>query len=399
MIPPRPLYPRKICGADQAVSDYHKQVSVVAGQVVEEFRNLFADELTSDSSQTSHETVEARRTQLVSHLSESGRYYVFKERLKYAIVKVVREKFLRTTAFDNEEEYQAFLSDLYTYIVDEMRIALNKFLEVDSSNMDMVNQGPPKIEQNFALGTEQLKLFAKEAEIVGDHELANRYYQERLARDRGDADFWYDYGVFLTSINDLVKAEECFRECLSISRTHIDGLTMCGVVCTLLEEHQLALTCFETVTVLDPENITAWTLLGLYYESTGNDIGMEMAYGEAERLAQTKMVCQVQLTPPTSTQTQAQNPTTNVENGQPVPPRDQPSPSQQQPHPPTGTQVTPVETTEQKEAKHPTGQNAQPAPVPPAAPPAPGKVSKSKFNQIPILRQSKTRFLMRLICP
>lgn len=45
---------------------------------------------------------------------------------QYAVVKIVREKYLKTTAFETQEEFQAFLSELYVYLVDQMHVALNQ---------------------------------------------------------------------------------------------------------------------------------------------------------------------------------------------------------------------------------------------------------------------------------
>ena len=45
---------------------------------------------------------------------------------QYAVVKIVREKYLKTTAFESEEQFQAFLSELYEYLVDQMHVALNQ---------------------------------------------------------------------------------------------------------------------------------------------------------------------------------------------------------------------------------------------------------------------------------
>lgn len=42
------------------------------------------------------------------------------------MVKIVREKYLKTTAFETKDQLQAFLSELYVYLVDHMHIALNK---------------------------------------------------------------------------------------------------------------------------------------------------------------------------------------------------------------------------------------------------------------------------------
>lgn len=45
---------------------------------------------------------------------------------QYSVVKIVREKYLKTTAFETKEQLQSFLSELYVYLVDHMHIALNK---------------------------------------------------------------------------------------------------------------------------------------------------------------------------------------------------------------------------------------------------------------------------------
>ena len=47
-----------------------------------------------------------RRQKLIYHLNSSGKYFAFKEQLKHAVVKIVREKYARTTNFDNKDELQ-----------------------------------------------------------------------------------------------------------------------------------------------------------------------------------------------------------------------------------------------------------------------------------------------------
>lgn len=42
------------------------------------------------------------------------------------MVKVVREKYLKTTVFETQEQLQEFLSELYPFLVDHMHIALNR---------------------------------------------------------------------------------------------------------------------------------------------------------------------------------------------------------------------------------------------------------------------------------
>ena len=63
---------------------------------------------------------------------------------------------------------EAFLSELYVYLVDEMHVGLNKVLSIEDQRPT-----PPPL-TNLA----QLKHFAREAEVNGHLELAGRFYQE-----------------------------------------------------------------------------------------------------------------------------------------------------------------------------------------------------------------------------
>ena len=65
-------------------------------------------------------------------------------------------------------QFQAFLSELYVYLVDQMHVGLNKVLSVE-------DQAPvPEPLTDSA----QLKHFAREAEVNENYELAIKYYQE-----------------------------------------------------------------------------------------------------------------------------------------------------------------------------------------------------------------------------
>ncbi|XP_050397153.1 cilia- and flagella-associated protein 70 [Patella vulgata] len=272
-IPQRPQFPKRTDGAQRSVEDYHGQVASVANLILDEFRGTFGNEETSGEL-NSNEDMETKRQKLIYELNSSGKYFAFKEQLKHSVVKIVREKYLKTTNFDDRQELQTFLSELYVYLVDQMHLALGDTLDVG----DQSPVPEPLTDSN------QLKHFAKEAEVNENYELASKYYQERIAREKNNADNWYDYGTFNLHINDITKAEECFKECISINQKHLYGLMMYGVVCSLLDRKEEAETFFEAATNIDPKSIRAWTMLGLFYDSIGNDIGAEMAYMEANKL-------------------------------------------------------------------------------------------------------------------
>ena len=42
-------------------------------------------------------------------LNSSGKYFAFKEQLKYAVVKIVREKYLKTVKFQDSDELKVII--------------------------------------------------------------------------------------------------------------------------------------------------------------------------------------------------------------------------------------------------------------------------------------------------
>nr|XP_016854376.1 PREDICTED: cilia- and flagella-associated protein 70 [Anolis carolinensis] len=273
MIPPRPQLPRKTAGAKKAVEDYHTQITSIADSILDEYHELFGRSL-AEGLVVDSQVLEDQKCQLNYELNSSGKYFAFKEQLKHAVVKIVREKYLKTNAFDSLDQLQAFLSELYVYLVDQMHVALNQMLSHQS-------QSPPP---PVFTTSDQLRLFAREAQMNGDFALASIYYQERLARDRQDIGSWLDYGSFCLLTEDILKAQECFYEALALDANHLPSLLLCGIVAVMLEKDEDAEVYFEDATCIEPSSILAWTILGLFYDMQGNTIRVEMAFHEASKL-------------------------------------------------------------------------------------------------------------------
>ncbi|XP_068099603.1 cilia- and flagella-associated protein 70 isoform X2 [Hyperolius riggenbachi] len=278
LVPPRPQLGRRTAGAQKAVTDYHSQVTSITKAILEEYCDLFGQQDVSRL-EVDPQVLEEQKCQLNYELNCSGKYFAFKEQLKHAVVKIVREKYMKTTAFEDRDQLQAFLSELYVYLVDQMHLALNKTLFDDREE-----PSPDPMTD-----TEQLRRFAKEAEMNEEYQLAETYYKERLARDRRRVDHWLDYGSFKLLIGDHVKAQECFHEALLLNRQHLHSLLLCGIAAVLLENNSNAEVFFEDATCVHPSSALAWTMLGLFYEIQGNDIRMEMAFSEAGKLHQAEL--------------------------------------------------------------------------------------------------------------
>uniref|UniRef100_A0A2K6BZ54 Cilia- and flagella-associated protein 70 n=1 Tax=Macaca nemestrina TaxID=9545 RepID=A0A2K6BZ54_MACNE len=285
MIPPRPPLTRRTGGAQKAVSDYHTQIKNISRAILDEYYRMFGKQVAKLESDMDSETLEEQKCQLSYELNCSGKYFAFKEQLKHAVVKIVREKYLKTTSFESQEELQTFISELYVFLVDQMHVALNQTM-------------PDDVQGTIATiftSSEQLRLFAFEAEVNENFEMAAAYYKERLVREPQNLDHWLDYGAFCLLTEDNIKAQECFRKALSLNQSHIHSLLLCGVLAVLLENYEQAEIFFEDATCLEPTNVVAWTLLGLYYEIQNNDIRMEMAFHEASKQLQAQML-QAQVT-------------------------------------------------------------------------------------------------------
>uniref|UniRef100_A0A8K9XR88 Cilia and flagella associated protein 70 n=1 Tax=Oncorhynchus mykiss TaxID=8022 RepID=A0A8K9XR88_ONCMY len=294
LIPPRAPLPRRPAGAERAVQEYQAQIASVAGQVLEQYQQLFGPAFLPGEKPLDPSSQEQRKTKLLGELNYSGKYFAFKEQIKYFVVRIVREKMLRTEAFSDPEQLQTFLSQLYVFLVDEMHVALNKTLSVDAQE----TQPRPLVD------CAQLIHFAKEAQLNGDYQLAAQYYQEQLTRDRSDPAHWFDYGVLYMLTADYQKAEECFHYAVSMEQTHLPSLLMCGILAEMGGRLEEAETFFEGATCVDPANVVAWTLFGLFYEGQENSIQTEMAFLEATKQQRAALV----VTPPCRVETRVESP-------------------------------------------------------------------------------------------
>ncbi|XP_032896225.1 cilia- and flagella-associated protein 70 isoform X2 [Amblyraja radiata] len=230
MIPPRPLFPRRTSGADKAVTDYHNQIISVARIIMDEYQDMFGRKLIEGKLSHDYQDQEERKHKLIFELNTSGKYFAFKEQLK--------------------------------------------MFHVDP---------PDPIPESF-LSSAQLKHFAKEAEANRNFEIANKYHLERLARDKLNPEHWFDYGTFYLLLNEYVKADECFREAVAVNQEHINSLILCGILACMNEHYEEADNLFESARCFEPNNVLAWTMHGLFYESQEQTILAEMAFLEAKKL-------------------------------------------------------------------------------------------------------------------
>lgn len=282
LIPIRQKYPLRSNSAEKAVQDYHAQIKSILNSVLDDYRNIVTDEnefiSSIDVENAKRETdYENKRKKLLYELNSTGKYFAFKEQLKNSVIKIVREKFLKTSALNDPDELQQFLSELYVFLIDELHKALNNTLTIEDV---------PSVDNNLT-DNEQMRHFAFEAELNRNYDLAAYYYQERIAREKDNFNNWLDYAVFNLQIDDYARCEECLKECISINPNDINSLLLYSIICSIQDKHDTAEIFLERVAAQEPENLVAWTLYSILYEQKGLELNAELTLKKVIKLNQT----------------------------------------------------------------------------------------------------------------
>ncbi|KAJ0056819.1 hypothetical protein NL108_018210, partial [Boleophthalmus pectinirostris] len=273
LIPPKPPLAEGPTKAQSAVQNFSRQVAKVVSHVCEQVEELYGKDCSLSEMNREH-----MKAEVMGELNMSGRYFTFKEQLKNAIIRIVRDKMQRTESITNPRELQEFVSKLYIYLVDETHVALNK---IYTDEIDVETEG-------FHLSQAQLRHFAKEAQSVGDYNQALQYYEELLVRNPTDPLHKYDLGSYYMLTGDYMKAGEYYRYAVATDQSHQPSLIMCGVLAFMSEQYTNAQTFLKQAATMESYGVEAWTLLGLLYQSQEDAIQCEGAFLEANKLLRAK---------------------------------------------------------------------------------------------------------------
>ncbi|XP_037550410.1 cilia- and flagella-associated protein 70 [Nematolebias whitei] len=271
LIPPKPQHPVGPSPAETAVLDFHRQVGNAVAAVSEQYYELFGAKCRLPKRLSPEQML----TELMGGLNVSGRYFTFKEQIKNAVVRMVRDKLWQTEPFTDPERLQTFVSQLYVNLVDEMHVALNKIYSNDADK-DSCEEIP--------LESSQLMHFAREAQLLGNYKLSAKYYKELVARHPDEPLHKFEWGSLNMLMGDYMKAEECFRDAVSTQQLHQPSLIMCGVLAMMFERYKDAQTCLERAASIDPPSVPAWTLLGLLHERKNEPILAERVFSMANKM-------------------------------------------------------------------------------------------------------------------
>ena len=141
-------------------------------------------------------------------MNKSGKYSEYHEQLKYAVIRVVREKYLNTTNFTSDEELKTFLEVLYVFLIEEMHGALND---------TVIQNAPPKPEPIASLC--ELRYAAEFAEKMDNLDEAESLWSELLARDEANSTHWEGLARTCLTRGDSEKAYEALQQAISLDHS------------------------------------------------------------------------------------------------------------------------------------------------------------------------------------
>uniref|UniRef100_A0AAZ3P9I3 Cilia and flagella associated protein 70 n=1 Tax=Oncorhynchus tshawytscha TaxID=74940 RepID=A0AAZ3P9I3_ONCTS len=278
LIPPRAPLPRRPAGAERAVQEYQAQIASVAGQVLEQYQQLFGPAFLPGEKPLDPTSQEQRKTKLLGELNYSGKYFAFKEQIKYSVVRIVREKMLRTEAFSDPEQLQAFLSQLYVFLVDEMHVALNKMAQRALAQELLCPGGGLSSSYHLALARLQL--------LRAEYGSAESSLKEALNDSFQDPDVWALFGHIHHLTGEFGKAQECYERTLDFvtdaTDTHPIYLRL-GSIYLQEGEFQRAKTTYLRACKSSPSCLT-WLGLGIACYRLGELTEAEDALTEANIL-------------------------------------------------------------------------------------------------------------------
>lgn len=204
-----------------------------------------------------------RRQQLAFHLNTSGQYFQFKERLKEASLRIIRENFTKDKD-QTAEQAKELVTSVYTMLMKLVNKTLNdKFAPG--------KQAPPDPAAT-AQRIKDCRAWAEEAEMVGNYSKALQMCAQCVVLDGDSCELWYAYGALCMRRNDFAKAEECFRSALAICPTDEHTLVAYGSLLMIREKPPQAKVFFVAAVEGNPTSFLAYAALGLFYEMEGDDM-------------------------------------------------------------------------------------------------------------------------------
>ncbi|KAG2496263.1 hypothetical protein HYH03_005496 [Edaphochlamys debaryana] len=283
LIPPRDLSPKP--PPTTAQDDFKAKVRSIARALAEEYKAVLPPpaEPGSDAAAAAASGAEARHKGLIFELNRSGKYAQMRDSLKTAVVALVREKYRKSGSM-SPNEMALLYNDLYGTLLAATHSALNGLIDAAAARPRLPPPEPVPDKQRLG----QLLELAAQAEATGNPTRAEALHQRRLLA-KNDPQVWYEYGTFCLRRGARGRAEQCFRESLSLAPEHRPAL-LALLGCSVAEGRATDPAYLEAaeaaahrlLEVAGAEALESWAALALVYKAFGEPKRAELASCEQE---------------------------------------------------------------------------------------------------------------------
>ncbi|XP_029050436.2 cilia- and flagella-associated protein 70-like [Osmia bicornis bicornis] len=211
------------------------------------------------------------------HLYKTGQYLAIRNTLRSKVPLLLDQKFNMPRNFVDSNETQNFIASIYSYLVEQMHIALNKIVE---------NRFTEDLDRS--VDSKLMYFYAEEAYELGELDRARYYYTTVIASNKSDPHSWTKYSMFLKKIGDVERAKECCLEAISLDRHHPIGLLMYALLLFENREYKEAETFLRALTNFYPRFFECWASLYIFYIRTEYYPGIDLTLRIAEKCIKDK---------------------------------------------------------------------------------------------------------------
>lgn len=264
-----------------AVEEFDAQVRSIVDSMVGEWSSLFPD-LDLSAAATDDASKDDRRRALLYALNSSGKYWMFKERLKRSVVRLTKDTMSRPTSEPlDSRAMELFYNELYVKLTQRLHQALNATF-FPPSDAPLAPSLPDQPEGAAAPAV--LSTLAIEMESIFAFEQAATFHKERVTTAKHSAASWYDYALFLMRTNNAPLAEECSREAIALTPTSGECLFAHGAILASRGNLEQAEVFFKAALEQTPDAPDLWLVLALLYDLMGRTADQRTAAKKARQL-------------------------------------------------------------------------------------------------------------------
>ena len=249
-----------------AVEEFDAQVRSIVESMVVEWSALFP-ELDLSGPAADDAAKDDRRRALLYSLNTSGKYWMFKERLKRSVVRLTKDTMSRPTSEPlDSRSMELFYNELYVKLTQRLHQALNEtfFPPSEAPEAPSVPDQPEGAAAPAVLGS-----LAAEMETVFKFEQAATYHKERVATAKYNATGWLEYALFLMRTNEAPIAEECSREAVALTPTSAEVLFAHGSILASRGNLEQAEVFLKASLDITPDSTDSWLVMAILYDLMG----------------------------------------------------------------------------------------------------------------------------------